>query len=255
MSWHVGNWHIGISVGVLLTTIGVVSIAAFFQRISGFGFSLLSTPLLALVMPVNKAVVALALVSVPNMLLNWREFGPKADKKQVRWITAWAIPGMPLGIYLLTVLPDRALKVGVSLCVIGAAMLLTARIQIPAHRVRLVDGIVGFTSGVLNTSTGTNGPPLVFTFSGQDLEPDRTRGSLAYVFGMSNVVGIALFAAKGLITAETFALALAGMPAILVGRKLAAPIANRLTPQNFRRVAIATLVVTGIVGIIKALVS
>ena len=249
------NWHIGISVGVLLTTVGVVAIAAFFQRISGFGFSLMSTPLLALVMPVNQAVVALALVSIPNMMLNWREFGPKADKKQVRWITGWAVPGMPLGIYLLTVLPERALKVGVSICVIVAAILLTARIRIPAHRVRLVDGIVGFTSGVLNTSTGTNGPPLVFTFSGQDLSPDRTRGSLAYVFGWSNVVGITLFAAKGLISAETITLALSGLPAVLVGRKLAKPISDRLSAQNFRRVAIATLVVTGIAGIVKALVS
>jgi uncharacterized protein len=249
------SWLLGISIGVLLATAGVVAVAAFFQRISGFGFSLMSTPLLALVMPVERAVVALALVSIPNMMLNWREFGPKADKHQVRWITAWAVPGMPLGIYLLTVLPERALKVGVSVCVIVAAMLLTARIRIPAHRVRLVDGIVGFISGVLNTSTGTNGPPLVFTFSGQDLEPDRTRGSLAYVFGVSNVVGIALFAAKGLVTGKTIVLALAGMPAILVGRKLATPIANRLTPLNFRRVAIATLVITGIVGIVKAFLS
>jgi uncharacterized protein len=249
------SWHIGVSWAVILTTVGVVTIAAFFQRISGFGFSLMSTPLLTLVMPVEKAVVALALVSVPNMMLNWREFGPKADKKQVRWITAWAIPGMPIGIYLLTVLPERTLKVGVSICVIGAAILLTARIRIPAHRVRVVDGFVGFVSGVLNTSTGTNGPPLVFTFSGQNLEPDRTRGSLAYVFGMSNVVGVALFAAKGLITADTGLLALSGMPAILIGRKLAKPIAERLSPQNFRRIAIATLVVTGIVGIAKALIT
>jgi uncharacterized protein len=249
------SWHIGVSLAVILTTVGVVTIAAFFQRISGFGFSLMSTPLLTLVMPVEMAVVALALVSVPNMMLNWREFGPKADKKQVRWITAWAIPGMPIGIYLLTVLPERALKVGVSICVISAAILLSARIRIPAHRVRVVDGFVGFVSGVLNTSTGTNGPPLVFTFSGQNLEPDRTRGSLAYVFGMSNVVGVALFAAKGLITADTGLLALAGMPAILIGRRLAKPIAERLTPENFRRIAIATLVATGVVGIAKALLS
>ena len=215
----------------------------------------MATPLLALVMPVSKAVVALALVSIPNMMLNWREFGPKADKKQVRWITAWAVPAMPLGLYLLTVLPERALKVGVSICVITAAVLLSARIQISQNRTRLVDAMAGFISGILNTSTGTNGPPLVFTFSGQNLEPDRTRGSLAYVFGWSNVVGIALFAFKGLITAETLILAVASMPGILVGRRIAKPIADRLSPENFRRLAIATLVTTGFVGIVKALVS
>jgi uncharacterized protein len=249
------SWHLSLSLGVILTTVGVVMVAAFFQRISGFGFSLLSTPLLTLVVPVQTAVVTLALVSIPNMILNWREFGPQADKKQVRWIAAWAIPGMPLGIYLLTVLPERALKIGVSICVIVAAITLTARIRIPAHRVRLVDGVMGFLSGVLNTSTGTNGPPLVFTFTGQDLEPNRTRGSLAYVFGMSNVVGIAMFAAKGFITANTAMLSLLSMPSILIGRRIAQPIANRLTPQNFRRVAIATLVATGIIGIVKALLS
>ena len=254
MSWQFGTF-VGISVGVILTTVGVVAAAAFFQRISGFGFSLIATPLLTLVMPVSKAVVALGLVSIPNMILNWREFGPKADKKQVRWITAWAVPAMPLGLYLLVVLPDRALRVGVSICVIVAALLLSARIHIPSNRTRLVDGIAGFISGLLNTSTGTNGPPLVFTFSGQNLEPDRTRGSLAYVFGWSNVVGIALFAAKGLITKETLVLAATSLPGILVGRKLAKPIADRLSPENFRRIAIATLVVTGIVGIVKALVS
>ena len=249
------SWHIDIALGVILTTVGVVMIAAFFQRISGFGFSLMSTPLLALVMPVNKAVVVLALVSVPNMILNWREFGPKAEKKQVRWIAGWAVPGMPLGLYLLTVLPERALKISVSVCVIVAAMILSARIRIPPHRVRLVDATMGFVSGVLNTSTGTNGPPLVLSFSGQDLDPDRTRGSLAYVFGMSNVVGIALFAAKGLVTLEASILGLLSLPSILIGRRLARPIAEQLTPQNFRRVAVATLIATGIVGIIKALAS
>lgn len=55
----------------IFVTILVSFAAACLQRVSGFGFAIIATPLLSFVMPVRVAVVVIALVSYPNALLNW----------------------------------------------------------------------------------------------------------------------------------------------------------------------------------------
>jgi uncharacterized protein len=243
-----------ISVGLVGATLGVVVLAAFFQRISGFGFGLFATPLLALAMPVNQAVVVLTLVSMPNAVLNWREFGSHVDRAQVRRLSGWSLPAMPLGLLVGHYLSNDALTVLVSGCVIVAALLLLVRYRIKPERAVLADRIAGVVSGVLNTSTGTNGPPLVFVLNGQQLLPDRVRGSLSYVFGVSNLVAAGLFFVDGRITKRVLLLSAFAIPTVLIGRAVGAPLGNRLSTENFRRVAIVMLVAIGISGIIRALI-
>ncbi len=236
----------------VLATLLVIFAAAFLQRISGFGFSLFATPLLALAMSYTQAVVVLALTAFPNFVLNWREFGKYVDRPQVRRITLWAIPAMPIGLLAQT-LPNQWLGGLVSVCIIAAAFVLTLQVTIPATRIRLAEAITGFVSGLLNTSTGTNGPPLVVLFTAQRLEPNRTRGSLTFIFGVSGVVALALFQYKHLITGQSLVLALVGVPSTILGRLAAAPLANRLSSEHFRRIAIVLLVAMGTIGIARAI--
>jgi hypothetical protein len=245
---------VGSSLGVqIATTVGVVGFASFLQRLSGFGFALIATPLLAFAMPVQQAVVVLALASLPSMTVNWLELGEHADRRQVAWLIAWAVPGMPLGLVAHHTVSDRAMRLVLAATVLAATVVLIAGWRVHTAHVRRADAIAGFVSGVLNTSTGTNGPPLVVTLTGQEVEPDRMRATLAGVFGLSGVVSIALFAVDGMVTRRTLFLAAAGLPILLAGRQVGAFAAGRISPERFRTLIYALLIVTVLASAVRAL--
>ncbi len=235
-------------------TVAVVGFAAVLQRLSGFGFALLATPLLAFAMPVQDAVVVLSFASIPTMLLNWAELGSHADRRQVGWLAGWAVPGMPIGLWVHHVVSDRAMRVVLAVTVLLATAALIFGVRIHTRRVKVADAVAGFVSGILNTSTGTNGPPLVLTLAGQDLPPDRMRATLTGTFGLSAIVGIALFTADGLVTGRILLLAACGLPMLLLGRRVGAFAAGRLSVEQFRRLTYLLLAATAVSSGVRALV-
>jgi uncharacterized protein len=244
-----------LTVGSVVATIAVVMLAAALQRMSGFGFGLFATPLLALFMPVTQAVVVLSVAALPSSFANFREYGHDVDRDQVRRITLWSLPSMPIGLLAHAHIPNRVFGGIVSAIVVLAALVVSQRAQIPTKHVVHAERAAGFLSGLLNTSTGTNGPPLVVLFNSQSLPSDRVRGSLAYVFVSSGAVALLLFFADGLFSRTTLTLGALGIPSVLLGRYLAAPFARRLSEANFRRLAVAMLMAMGVLGIVKAFVT
>jgi uncharacterized membrane protein YfcA len=235
-------------------TVAVVGLAAVLQRLSGFGFALLATPLLAFAMPVQDAVVVLALASLPTLALNWAELGRHADGRQILRLAGWAVPGMPLGLWVHHVVSDRVMRLVLAVTILAATLILVSGVRIRTHRIAAADAVAGFVSGLLNTSTGTNGPPLVLTLSGQDLPPDQMRATLAGTFGLSAVVAIALFVADGLVDGRILLLAGCGLPLMLVGRRLGAVLAGRLGADQYRRLTYGLLVATAVSSGVRALV-
>ena len=122
----------------LIATFGIVAIAAAAQAVTGFGFALLAVPLLALVMPVNTAVVVGSIASVAMSVVT-----AIRDRAHVHWrtatvIVAVAIVGMPLGLYLLVALPASALTALVGVAVLVSTLLVWRRPALPEGRGTLI---------------------------------------------------------------------------------------------------------------------
>lgn len=204
-------------------------------------------------MPVSQAVAVIALIALPSGALNWRALRAHADRTQVRRLVLWSLPGMPLGLVAHHVLPDREFRVVLSIAVAIAAAITASGWTLHPHNVQRSDRIAGFVSGVLNTSTGTNGPPLVVTLAGQKLEPDAFRATLSGVFVATGMATIALFAADGLITRHVLLLAAAGLLPVAVGRLVGVRAADHVSPVVFRRLILVLLFATAAVGAFNAL--
>jgi uncharacterized protein len=237
----------------ILATVGVACFASCMQRLSGFGFAILATPVLALAMPISRAVVVLSLVAFPSGVLNWRELGHHTDRRQVYRIVAWSCPGMLIGLLAHSRLPDRGFRIGLSIAVGVAAVVTATGWKVHARRATIADAVAGFISGILNTSVGTNGPPLVVSLSGQKMSPDAFRGTLAGVFTLSGVVAIVLFALDGLITRRALVLSAAGLPLVMAGRFIGAKVADRASDLTFHRVVVSLLFATSITGFVNAI--
>ncbi len=226
--------------------IAVVIVASILQRVSGFGFALVATSLLAIAMPVSEAVVILSFVSIPSTTLTWRQLRHHADPAQLRRLMAWTIPGLPLGLIVHATVPDRPMRVILAVVIVAAVALLVTGWKMPVRHVALADAVAGFVAGVLNTSTGTNGPPLVFDLTSQGITPDRLRATLSGVFAFSGVTTVLLFAVEGSLDAQALVTGAAAMPFAIVGQVVGTRLSSTVSAEMFRRLTFALLVVTAL---------
>ena len=229
-----------------------IFLAAFTQVIAGFGFALLAMPIMTLAVPVEQAVVVSTLLGmVSTSWMGWH-LRATVNVPIARRLTAAAFVGMPLGLWILNVVSDRALRLTLGIAVLVATALLVRRINL-AHVGPSLDIGVGFISGVLNTSLSTNGPPLVFDLQARQLEPNEFRATISAVFALSNVVGLALFAADGRITADGLHAALVAIPAWVLGQALGLPLRKHVAGERFRVMVLSLLFVAGTAAIVFAL--
>ena len=226
--------------------------AACLQRISGFGFALLATPILAIVMPVPLAVVVITLVSFPNGILNWIQQRAHADRPQITRIVVGCVAGMPLGLIINKRLPDRPMRILLGVVVAAGAAALAAGWRVKG-RGKHVDVVSGFISGMLATSTGTNGPPLVVGLQGQGVTPERFRATLAGSFIWTGAVTIVLFWLSNLISEQSVHLAAVGIVPMLAGQVAGRGLVGRVQQAHFRKLVITLLFLTAATAIVNAL--
>ena len=227
--------------------------AAFTQSLSGFGFSLLIVPPLALAFGARDAVVVAnvlsTLVNIPAIIV-WRE--------RILWrlfaiLLAGSMAGMPFGLLILLGVEQRTLKLAIAGTVLLSTVLIWRGIRIRRQR-SAFDLAAGFVSGVLNTSTSMSGPPVVLYLQGRGIAPDPFRATLSALFLSSSLIGVGLFAAGGAVDTEVSSLAAAGLPGLLTGWWLGTVAYGRLGPGRFRGVVLLVLIVSALVAALTAVV-
>lgn len=237
----------------LIVVAVAIFVAAFVQVLSGFGFALLSMPIMTLALPVKEAVVVSTLLGMISTTWQARVLRADTDRPLAKRLTLAAFVGMPLGLFILNVVSDTALRLTLGIAVIVATILLIARINLSAASNHFDYG-VGFVSGVLNTSLSTNGPPLVFGLQARHLAAAPFRATISTVFAFSNIVGITLFALNGKITRDGLVASAIAFPAWLVGQGLAWPVKRHFHGERFRNLVLVLLFTAGTFTIVFALV-
>jgi uncharacterized membrane protein YfcA len=199
----------------------------------------------------KEAVVGLTMIGVLLVAqLSLRGRG-HVDRPTVGVVTVSAIVGMPLGLLVLVRADDRVLTFAIAIAVIGFSLLLWRGARFPAGRG--TDATAGFTAGILSTSTGTSGPPIVIALSAKQLEPPVFRATISAIFLVQGSAALVLFALGEQITREALSVALAGLPGVLVGSIVGERGFRRLDTSTFRRVVLGMLFLSGLVALFGAL--
>ena len=240
-------------VWVWVGVFAVVAIASAAQAVSGFGFALIATPVVAVLAGPKAAVVGLTMVGlvlVAQLALRGRGH---VERPTVLVLTAAAIVGMPLGLLVLTHADDRALTIAIAVAVIGFSLLLWRGAHLPASRG--TDVVAGFTAGILSTSTGTSGPPIVIALSAKELSPAVFRATISAIFLVQGSASLVAFALGGQITRDALSVALAGLPGVIVGSIVGERGFRRLDTPAFRRVVLGMLFASGLIALVGALLT
>jgi hypothetical protein len=204
----------------------VIFIATLIRSTFGFGEALVAVPLLASLMPVEVAtpLATLASITVAGFALiqDWR----KVHLGSARSLILSTLPGIPLGLLLLTRVAEPIVKAALAVVIIAFSTYnLVGRTRIALKDDRLA-WLFGFAAGIMGGAYGMNGPPLVIYGSLRRWPPERFRATLQGYFLPASVVGLFGYWLAGLWIPAVTRYYLTSLPAI-IGATLLGRIANR----------------------------
>lgn len=230
----------------------VVLATACTQAVVGFGFALLTVPIMMQIVGLQQAVILASLIGTANNIFQYRDLKHDQDKTQVRRFLLASCIGAPFGLIAFIYANQNALKIILGVGVLfGVVLLVRGRDLTNAHV--SLDWSMGVISGFLLTSTSTNGPPLVFALQARKSDPKVFRSTLNMVFLISGLYGLVLFAVFGEITLADVWIAAALLPSMVVGVYAGRYIRNRVNPDRFRRLVLALLFVAGLSSLYSGL--
>ncbi len=231
----------------------ILTVSGFVSGVSGFGYALAATPLCSIVISPSKAVILITLCGLTPAVQNFLTFRREIDRPVATRMTISSLVGMPLGLLVLETVGDVPLRLTIGVVTGAVALLMLSGVQLRRANATS-DVLLGFASGVLNTSVGTNGPPIVINLRAHQLSIGRFRGTISTLFVTAQIVATVLFAARGRIHLELVVLALAVVPVqtlfILGGQR----VSKRLAQRRFDRLVVGLLLVSGAAAIANAVV-
>jgi uncharacterized protein len=228
-----------------LAFVGVaVLFAAGIQTMTGFGFSLFAVPIMSMVIPTEAAVViAASLSTMTSGGQAWTERHHR-DQPTVMRIVLASLLGMPLGLFVLTVMTSQQLKFGLAAVIVVFLLI--------DHASTPIDLGAGFVAGVLSTSLSTNGPPLAMALHARHLPAEVFRGTIASILVILGVISIVLFAVTGHYTGEIGWALVVVIPAMVVGFLIGHRLRVRIDHRVFRRLVTSLLALTAVVTLASA---
>lgn len=235
---------------LVLALTALIFVSAVLQSVSGFGFALLSAPLLAASLggPLAVSTVLITGTACDLAILGLRASLPRPAGRDVATLALWSVPGMLAGAWLLAALPTRWLQAFVACVVILAvAVRLRSYTGVPAVASPRWAWSAGFTSGALSTSTSLAGPPAVFYLTHRGLTPHVMRDTLVTLSLVRLPLSIAALAAAGVWEVSSHWPGL--IVAALVGQFLGTQVFHRFAATRYELVVMTLLAVSGVAAL------
>ncbi|MFH1034085.1 MAG: sulfite exporter TauE/SafE family protein [Pseudomonadota bacterium] len=228
----------------------ILFLSAFTFGFSGFGFALVSVPLLALVMPIKTAVAFQFPYATILVLYHAWHYRRHVEHRELWPIVLGSALGMPIGLWLLYQAPEMLLKRALALFIVLAI----AGTALPAGRrlARLHAGkawwgaLWGLVSGWFQGAYSTGGPPAVIYVMSLDPSPAKAMGFLGSYFSFLYLVMAGLYAASGLLSWPLLKTSALYAPVVLAGTVLGHLALGRMGGRAYRQGVNLLLVITAV---------
>jgi hypothetical protein len=236
-------------------------VAATIVGFSGFGFALITVPLLTILLDLKVVVpleLLLALVCVTILSARNMRF---IKEPAVVYLFLGMMAGTVVGTWLLDNLEAGLLKKILGIAIILFAIHLykrSGREREPRTREgigRIVGAaialFVGLLSGIAGGMFGTSGPPLVVYVDHFAKDKSAFRAQLVVLFMLNNAVRVALYAWHSLLTVPIAKFALWLLPAVMLGLFLGSKMHFQVSDKTFSKAIAVMLCISGLLLVIR----
>jgi uncharacterized membrane protein YfcA len=229
----------------------LVSVVLFFASFTfgtaGFGFALVSVPLLSLV-ATPKLVVPLAVVY--GFAINFFLF--LRFRQHIDWPKLWPLvvgiaPGVPVGIYTLKHAEDVVIrKLLGSVIIVYALWGLLMRAERRYAVSRFWGLLAGFGGGLLGGASAMSGPPAIIYVSLNQWDKNLSRATLQSYFLITGAFLILGLAIEEILTFRVLRFSLLYLPPTALGGMMGYWVFKKISTRLFHRVILFLLLLIGI---------
>lgn len=239
----------------LVLVLGIIVLATLVRSAFGFGDALVGMPLLALVIPLRTATPLMAFVGPTVGLLMLARTWRRVDLRSVGVLAASTLAGIPVGLFVLTRLPERPVAVVLAAFIILVAVHSLFRPALIRLRSSRSAPLFGFVAGILGAAFNTNGPPVALYGAWRGWTSEAFRATVQGYFLLTGPMILLGQGAAGLWTGEVGRAYLLALPlmagAVAVGLKLG----RRIPEARFHGWVYGLLLAAGVLLLLKTLTS
>ncbi|USG68404.1 sulfite exporter TauE/SafE family protein [Brevibacillus ruminantium] len=221
----------------------IVLVAALLQTSTGYGFSIIGTPFLFLLYPAHTAIQINIILSLCISIVMIYKIRKEIDHSLLVRLIKGSLIGLLFGLVIYLYVDVQWLKFAVGSLILLSTMLLIFRLTIRQTKFR--DAFTGGISGLLTTSIGVPGPPLLLYFSGVGTRKETLRSTtLAYylfVYFISLLMQISFDGTNN----EVWVSSMIAVPPLFVGIFLGQLLFKWISQRVFKLVTYLILLFTG----------
>jgi len=239
-----------------LYIIAVLVLSSFLQTITGFGFAIITVPLLAFVLGAKETVMLVMLTGLIVKLFLLPSIKEEGSYKAVLPLSIASIIGAIPGAYVMTIISGAVLKVFMGVVLLLSSVAMWNNCFVPVKHLKITESIIGGISGFLATTTSINGPPIVLYYLNSKMEENKAvfRANLTRYFLIINVASIIIsYLAGTLKMGELWVHTLISIPALYLGFVLGEKYFCRIDHELFRKTSIIMVFVSSIAILMTAL--
>ena len=225
-----------------LMVTAVLLVAGLIHGAAGFGSGLFSMGVLVTAMPVARATVIVAIVSIFISLLNLWTVRKSTPWRQISPTLVTAMPATLLGAYLLTKLDVGILRRGVAaMILLGCAVTLWPPGRGRSQRAFPWAYIAGLVGGTFQGALNMGGPPIVLYVLLRGWSKSAAKGYMSVCFAAMTILRIAFLSVTGVATSDSIRLGLLAVGPALIAAFIGTRIFRRMSNRAFRCAAILLL--------------
>lgn len=234
----------------VLVTI-VVFFASFTQGMTGFGFALISVPLISLLVNVKYAI---PLAAICGLYVNvYLIFKLKNHIKyfELKELIIGAIVGIPIGSFLVIYTDPQILKTLLGIIVL-LFVLLSVTKKVESRNINKSWAyLFGWLSGLLGGAFNTNGPPILIYFYLKGFDKFKQKASITGFFIFSSVIIVFTHIVTGLSDVDIWLDSVKLLPIVVTGIILGHFLFSKISTILYNKLILLGLLVVGVLLIIN----
>ena len=228
-------------------------VATFVHGLTGFGFGLVSVPLLQSVIGVRSTPPLVTLISALTVFILAFRYRYTLKLGAVLRLALASTVIVPLGVYGSQHLDEHFLSLLIGSLLIGYGSYGLLDLHLPELRSHRWAYLFGSCSGFLAGISNVGGPPLILYGDLCRWGPETFKSNLQGVFLLNLVAVVLSHSWQGNFTPEIWSWFRIGVPAALLGLGIGIWVSSYLDPASFRRLMLMALIGLGGQLVIRAI--
>ncbi|MCC5894358.1 MAG: sulfite exporter TauE/SafE family protein [Alkalibacterium sp.] len=247
-------------VSLIVLVIGAVFLGSLMRSTFGFGDSVISMPILALLpIPFSEAVALVGLVGFTVALFSVFTSWKHIDKQVLKWLSLSTVSGIPFGLFLVQSVQRQWVNL-----ILGSLLLIYSSYSIISTRNKghrshnpfthpLYSLPFGFASGMLGSAYNMNGIPIVLYGTTRHWPPKEFKDNLQAHFLLSSLLIIFSHFLSGFWTSSVGLYYVWSIPAVILAICLGNYLYSKIQVDHFRKYVIYFIFLLGLFTLIDFL--